>query len=134
MGDPACKTFTCPGKVYRGEMTDFLVKIPDASITIHPQQYAIKEKEYILFFEAKKKYYMTMNNKDAGSFSAEDSAKVDNMSAKDSLFVRYLNNRINGSLIFTIQEKCFSIIDSAFINTKFNHLIKEERKLFYFFI
>ena len=113
-----------------GEMTDFLLKNPDASINVYPQQYAIKEKEYILFFEAKKKYYMAMNNKDAGSFGAEDSAKVDNMSAKDSLFVRYLNNRINDSLIFTIQEKCFSIIDSAFINTKFNHLIKERENSF----
>ena len=113
-----------------GKMTDFLLKNPDASINIYPQQYATKEKEYILFFEAKKKYYMAVNKKDAGSFSAEDSAKVDNMSAKDSLFVRYLDNRINDSLIVTIQEKCFSIIDSAFINTKFNHLIKERENSF----
>jgi hypothetical protein len=37
-----------------GEMTDFLLKNPDASINISPQQYATKEKEYILFFEARK--------------------------------------------------------------------------------
>jgi hypothetical protein len=64
-----------------GDMTDFILKNPDASISIYPQQYANREKEYILFFEAKKKYYMAMNKKDAGSFSAEDSAKVDKMSA-----------------------------------------------------
>ena len=113
-----------------GEMTDFLLKDPDASINISPQQYATKEKEYILFFEAKKKYYMAMNKKDAGSFSAGDSAKVDNMSVKDSIFVRYLNNRINDSLLYTIQEKCYTMIDSAFINTKFNQLIKERENAF----
>ena len=69
------------------KMADFLIKNPDASITFYPQHYAIKEKEYILFFEAKKKYFLITNNKNAQSFNAEDSAKVDNMSVKDSLFV-----------------------------------------------
>ena len=56
-------------------MVDFLIKNPDASINVYPQQYAIKEKEYILFFEAKKKYFLMTNNKNAGSFSEEDSAE-----------------------------------------------------------
>ena len=47
------------------------------------------------------------------------------MSVKDSLFVLYLNRHIKDSLIFTIQEKCTTIIDSSFINAKFNQLIKE---------
>jgi len=116
-----------------GEMADFLLKNPDASINVYPQQYAIKEKEYILLFEAKKKYFMAINNKNAKSFGAEDSLKVDKMSAKDSLFVRYLNNHIKDTLIFTIQDKCISIIDSAFINAKFNQLIKERENAFIFY-
>jgi hypothetical protein len=112
------------------KMADFLLKNPDASISVFPQQYAIKEKEYILFFEAKKKYFMAINNKNARIFSVEDSGKVDKMSVKDSLFVRYLNNHTKDSLIFTIQEKCTHIIDSAFINTKFNQLNKEREKVF----
>ena len=47
------------------KMADFLVKNPDASITVYPKQYALKEKEYILFFEAKKKYYLITQNKEA---------------------------------------------------------------------
>jgi hypothetical protein len=107
------------------KMADFLIKNPDASITFYPQNYAIKEKEYILFFEAKKKYFLGINNKNAPSFNAEDSAKVGNMSVKDSLFVLYLNRHLKDSLIFTIQEKCSMIIDSSFINTKFNQLTTE---------
>jgi hypothetical protein len=107
------------------KMADFLINNPDASITFYPQYYAIKEKEYILFFEAKKKYFLIVNNKNAESFNAVDSAVVCNMSVKDSLFVFYLNRHIKDSLIFTIQEKCSRIIDPSFINTKFNQLTTE---------
>jgi hypothetical protein len=107
------------------KMADFLIKNQDASITFNPYQYAIKEKEHILFYEAKKKYFLVINNKNSSSFNAEDSAAVNNMSVKDSLFVIYLNRQIKDSLLFTIQEKCAVIIDSSLVNTKFNQLIKE---------
>jgi hypothetical protein len=71
-----------------------------------------------------------INNKNAQSFTAEDSAKVDKMSVKDSLFVHYLNRQIKDSLIFTIQEKCYRIIDSSIINTKFSRLNKERETNF----
>jgi hypothetical protein len=112
------------------KMAEFLSKNPDASITVNPQQYALKEKEYILFFEAKKKYFLVMNNKNASSFSIEDSAIVDIMSVKDSAFIHYLNLQIKDSLIFTIQEKCTSIVDSSVINTKFHQLIKDREHAF----
>ncbi len=75
--------------------------------------YANKEKEYILFFEAKKIFYLLTNNINARSFNEEDSEKVDKMSAKDSVFVQYLNKQVNDSMLFTIQEKCSVLIDSA---------------------
>jgi hypothetical protein len=112
------------------KMADFLLENPDASITVYPQQYAIKEKEYILFFEAKKKYFLITNNKNAQSFSEEDSMKVDKLSVKDSLFVHYLDKQINDSMIFSIQEKCTRTIDSAFVNTKFEQLNKERKNSF----
>ncbi len=111
-------------------MADFLEKNPTASITIHPEQYELKEKEYILFFEAKKKYFLLMHNKKLESFSAEDSEKVDKMSVKDSSFVHYLNNKIKDSIVFTIQEKCTRIIDSATVNAKFEKLKRERKNVF----
>ena len=112
---------------------DFLLKNPDASITVSPKQYSIKEKEYILFFEAKKKYFQTINNKNVRSFNIDDSVKVDEMSVKDSLFVSYLNNHLKDSLIFTIQGKCAGLIDSSFINTKFYQLMKARENAFLYY-
>ncbi|HEY5593481.1 MAG TPA: hypothetical protein VIK55_21005, partial [Paludibacter sp.] len=107
-----------------------LVKNPDASITIHPQQYVKKEKEYILFYEAKKKYFLKINNKSSQSFSEEDSVNVDKMSVKNAVFINYLNKHIKDSLLFTIQDKCAMFVDSSLVNSKFNHLNKERENTF----
>jgi hypothetical protein len=112
------------------KMGEFLSKNPDASINVYPQQYALKEKEYILFFEAKKKYFLEIRNKNSRSFSAEDSDKVDKMSIKYPLLVKYLNKHLTDSLIFTIQGKCAGIIDSAIVNAKFYYLNKEREIAF----
>jgi len=112
------------------KMGDFLLKNTDATIEVYPYQFARKEKEYILFFEAKKKYFMALNNKSSGSFSTQDSDKVDKMSVKDSLFTLYLNKHEKDSLVFTVQEKCTGIIDSAFVNSKFDQLNKERENAF----
>ena len=109
---------------------NFLKENSGASITVHPQQYAIKEKEYILLFEAKKKYFMFTNNKNGQSFNEEDSEKVDKMSVKDSLFVHYLNRQVNDSMVFTIQDKCARLIDSDIINAKFKQLNQDRENAF----
>jgi len=113
------------------KMTDFLVKNPEASITVYPQQYAIKEKEYILFFEAKKKYFLSINHKDVHAFSEDDSDKVNKMSVKDSLFIRYVNKHIRDTaLLFTMQDKCSKLIGSTVIDNRFKQLNKEREHAF----
>ncbi|MFN0031386.1 MAG: DUF748 domain-containing protein [Flavobacteriales bacterium] len=112
------------------EMADFLKKTPSALITINPQYYEIKEKEMILFFEAKKKFYLTTNKGSGKTFNEADSVRVSKMSVKDSLFVRYLNKQISDSLIFTIQGKCAQLIDSKAVETKFQQLNDERERLF----
>jgi hypothetical protein len=115
------------------KMADFLVKNPEAFITVDPKLYEIKEKEYILFFEAKKVFYLLTNNKNAQSFNEEDSEKVDKMSAKDSLFVHYVNKKVNDSMLFTMQEKCAALIDSAIINAAYAQIIKDREAAFIFY-
>lgn len=117
-------------KEFVEKITDFLVKKPEATLEIHPNQYARKEKEYILFYEAKKKFYAKMNNNDPDSLSSDDIEKIDKMSVKDSLFVDYLNHHLKDSLIFTIQEKCYNIIDSSIVNSKFVQLLKDREESF----
>lgn len=120
-------------KIFIKRMADFLVKNPESSISVYPQQYALKEKEYILFFEAKKKYFLLIHKKNLKLFNEEDSVNVDKMSVKDSSFVHYLNKQIKGSMIFTIQERCAMIIDSATVNAKYNQLNKEREKTFIYY-
>jgi hypothetical protein len=112
------------------EMAEFLKENPDAVITVQPNQYSVKEKEYALFYEAKKKYYLFINKQEAKSFNESDSKKVDKMSVKDSLFVLYLDKQINGAGIPTIQEKCARLIGSPRLNTKLSQLYKERQKVF----
>ncbi|MBK5286628.1 MAG: DUF748 domain-containing protein, partial [Bacteroidia bacterium] len=81
-------------KEFVNKIADFLADNPKASITVSPMQYAIKEKENILFFEAKKKYFISLKENDAQSFSESDSDNVNKMSIKDSLFVRYVNRHL----------------------------------------
>ena len=112
------------------KMADYLLQNQQASIDVYPQQYAVKEKEYILFFEAKKKYFLLTSHKNERSFSEEDSERVDKMSVKDSLFVHYLNKLAQGKILNTIQEKCVNYIGSAWIDIKFKQLNKEREKAF----
>jgi len=106
------------------KMKTFLKKDLTASISVTPVQFLEKEKEYILFYEAKKKYYLSTTIVNAQSFTEDDSIKVEKMSVKDSLFVQYLENHANDSMLFTIQEKCMAYIDSAVVFNKFKSLSK----------
>ena len=111
-------------------MAEFLAKNPDASIAVYPKQYAEKEKEYIGFFEAKKKYFLRSEGKNARFLSEDDSIMVDKMSVKDSLFVHYLNKHNDDTMLFTIQDKCTVYIGSARINSGFNELTKARENSF----
>lgn len=112
------------------KLADFLAKTPAASIVISPQLYTSKEKEYILFFEAKKKYFLAVQNGKSKQLSEEDSEYVDKMSVKDSSFVHYLNKHLTHNLVFTIQDKCSNVISAALVNSKFEQLNKSRINTF----
>ncbi|HYM93272.1 MAG TPA: DUF748 domain-containing protein, partial [Chitinophagaceae bacterium] len=48
-----------PEEAFVKKIAEFLKDNPEAKIIVHPFYYTEKEKEYILFFEAKKKYFLT---------------------------------------------------------------------------
>jgi hypothetical protein len=114
-------------------MADFLKDNPEALIMVYPRLYALKEKEYILFFEAKKMYYLKTHSQNALSFREADSLTVDKMSIKDSLFVLYLNQHIKDSMVFTVQEKCSRLISPSVVNDKLNALNKQRLNAFMFY-
>jgi uncharacterized protein DUF748 len=108
----------------------FLEENPTSSVVISPELYEAKEKEGILFYEAKKKYYLSINQGETRPFSEDDSEHVERMSIRDSMFIRYLNKHLTHALEFTLQDKCTSLIGVAVINTKFNQLTKNRKNAF----
>jgi hypothetical protein len=105
---------------------DFLGKNPEASVSVNPLQYELKEKECILFYEAKKKYFLQTNN----NYSDKDSLFVVKMSIRDSSFIRFLNIHQTTGRVFTIQEKCVHYVGKNVIDQKFSQLIKQREKIF----
>ncbi len=111
-------------------IANFLEENPDAKINVYPQIYTLKEKEYILFYEAKKKYYFKSINISNSNFTEKDSLIVDKMSAKDSLFLRYLSRNVNDSMLFTVQDRCIRLLGPNYIETKYTKLNRDRQRIF----
>jgi hypothetical protein len=112
------------------KIADFLKKNHEATIGVYPDQYAEKEKEYIGFFEARKKYFLISGKLNAPVLSKEDSMKVENMPVKDPMFVKFLNAQVHDSMVYTIQEKCNRFVGLSVINARFEQLSKKREEAF----
>jgi len=113
---------------YIHKISEFLKKDASNKIDIYPQYYSSKEKEALLLYEAKKKFYLLREKMDALQFIEKDSIRVDKMSVKDSLFVQYLERNTNNSLAFTIQEKCLAVFDQQKLNKLYDELNEVREK------
>jgi len=112
------------------KLMNYLTDNPTASVRISPMVYEAKEREYIMFFEAKKKYYLAINNKKASDFNKKDSLLVEEMSIKDTLFMKYLDKHVAHELEFTVQGKCQKLISSSLINTRLAQLNAQRKNAF----
>ncbi|MBA2613926.1 MAG: DUF748 domain-containing protein [Bacteroidetes bacterium] len=112
------------------KVAKYLEDNPDASISVYPQTYEAKEKEYILFYEAKKKYFLATNNKKENDYTEEDSLAVVKMPIKDSLFFHYVTKHCHDPLLFTIQGKCEYYIGKAFVDKRFAQLLHTRKNAF----
>jgi hypothetical protein len=115
------------------KMADFLVQTPQAYLVITPYEFTLKEKEYILLFEAKKKYFLYAYHKNREPFSEEDSLTVDKLSIRDPGFTHYLNNQIKTPLSFTIQDKCEKLLGPTMIASGLRMLYKKRMDQFMFY-
>lgn len=119
--------------IFVNELAVYLAENPHVSISIHSNPFEKKEKESILFYEAKKKYFLIEKNKDDSTFSIGDSIEVDKMSVKDLKFVKYLNKHSTDTLQFTIQQKCRSLINDTIVNATYKHLLNQRENNFLHF-
>ena len=112
-------------------MAEFLDKNKESSITVYSDEYTLKEKEQILFFEAKKKYFIsTRGNKEA--FTSDDSTTVNKMSIKDAAFMHLLKKGrgAGDTLMFTIQDKCSYYLANNSVDSEYKKLVKERDRVF----
>ncbi|NVO18860.1 MAG: DUF748 domain-containing protein [Bacteroidetes bacterium] len=106
-------------------MAEFLESNPGSYLSIYPIHYEKKEKEQILFYEAKKKYLLNYLRHGNTVYSRDDSLAVELMSVRDSSFVRYLVNKYAGLRQHTIQEKCSNVISETEVNSIYRQLNKQ---------
>jgi hypothetical protein len=108
----------------------FLKDNPQAIITVQPIVYEEKEKENILLFEAKKKYFYESKGKEVRPLSKDDSMKVENLSSKDHAFVKYINSKIKYPDLLTIQERCYRYLDKGVVDKQFRNMIEARKNSF----
>jgi len=123
-------TLTKKQEKFLSKISNFLKNNPEASILVHPMTFNNKEKENILFFEAKKKYYQSYNEKSQKFMTPEDSLVIEKISPKDAGFIKYLDIHIKDSLLFTVQEKCYRLVGEDLLNNQFNKLTENRKNVF----
>lgn len=111
-------------------VADFLKENPEASISVLTYPYQEKEKEAILLFEAKKKYFLVTHSKGEAAFDAKDSIDVERMSSKDSVFVKYVEAQIKNKTFVTIQQKCLAFVGQKLVNSKYKRVLKSREETF----
>jgi hypothetical protein len=115
-------------KKFIRNIADHLAKNPTETITVYPCHFTRKEKEYILDFETRKKFFL--QTRVDQSFNADDLEEVDNLAMRGGQFSDYLNRAVPQPLLFTIQDKCALLIDSMLVNVRFSELNAERRNSF----
>jgi hypothetical protein len=112
-------------------MAEFLDKNKTTSITVYSTEYALKEKEQILFFEAKKKYFVSIRGR-TEAFTNEDSSAVNKMSIKNVAFMHFLKKGrgAGDTLMFTIQDKCNFYLANNLVNSEYEKLVRERDRVF----
>lgn len=116
-------------EVFIERMADFLKKNPMASIVVNPVFYSAKEKEHILYFESKKKYFQRNDNAQS-TFSKSDKEDVGELFIKSAVFTNYLRKNIRDSTLYTIQERCALLIEAKVLNASIEKLKNERLQSF----
>lgn len=112
------------------KIVDFLKENPEAKINVQSNSYAIKEKEHILLYEAKKKFFFAHHKAADEPYEEDDSVMVERLSIKDQGFVNYLNEQAKDTTLHTAQSKAARLVDASVINAKYGKLEKAREVAF----
>ena len=110
-------------------LSDFLQENPTATIGAFPRSFGDKEKEYILFYETKKRFFQ-LTHGNVKQISPQDSMAIEKMSVRDPALVRHISKGLSDTIMFTLQEKCINFVGSAIVRKEFNELVHERNRAF----
>lgn len=105
----------------------FLKENNSAVIDVYPEHYDEKEKEQILFYETRKKYFLLTHNLQKGEFSKTDSveaSKIDLKSIKEYL-VKDLTKITRDTTMFTIHDRCNHFLANGIVEESYLKLIED---------
>lgn len=114
---------------YIRKAAELLANNPQASLVICPEEYAEREQEALLLFEAKKKYILFSKRNRNYVLSRADSEKIEKMSEREPLFIAYLNKYAGGPLQFTVQEKCEKLVSKESIKDLYLRLLERREQV-----
>ena len=112
------------------DIADFLKDNPEAYLVVRPVYHVEKEKENILMFKAKKKYFFESQKKKVTALSEDDSMKVEKISSKDSSFIKFMNNSIKNPGLLTMQEKCYLYVGKDVVENQFKAIVEGRKNAF----
>jgi hypothetical protein len=110
-------------------MARFLKTNKEASIDVYPEYYAAKEQEQILFYEARKKYFLLTHQKNASEFSKKDSLAVGKIELKKVKWylVKDLTKITRDTTMFTIQDRCNHFLNNNAVAQFYSNLVESRR-------
>lgn len=111
-------------------VAEFLEDNPEAGIVVQPIMHEAKEKESLLVFEAKKKYFMNREKIEGNQLPSRDSMEVEEINTKDKDFMAHLNRVIEGAEMMTLQEKCARYVGTDLVDKLYNDLLRQRRQAF----
>lgn len=112
------------------DVAEFLKKNPEAYLVVQPIFHVEKEKENLLLFEAKKKFFFMSRKEEVKPLSKDDSMKVEKLSSKDSTFIRFMDRSIKNPEFLTLQEKCRRFTGGDVVDRSYEQLVDMRRKAF----
>ncbi|MBS1667954.1 MAG: DUF748 domain-containing protein [Bacteroidetes bacterium] len=105
-----------------------LIEKPDLKLQLLQATSKEDEAEALAIREAKQEYLKIASD----SLTNLAQARIDSVSAKDSLFNSFINNKLqSGSSFLSLQEKCIQLIGSAKIDSMVSKLMEQRNQSVY---
>ena len=115
---------------FLGSVVEFLDDNKNAKIEIIPRMFEEREKEVLLLYEAKRRFYLGYKRIGLQKFTSADSLAVVNLSSKDPLFMQWLDQQVSDSLLFTVQHKSLNLVGEKRVQDLYKQLVKSRKANF----